>query len=192
MADIRIVKRELRAKYRKIREDLPLAEKQRYDKQIFERFIACDFYKNAKTILCFVSTPLEVDTIRLINRALADKKTVAVPKCLNLEGKMDFYIIHSLNDLEKSTFSLLEPDIKKSKKLKNFKNSICVLPGFAFDKDGYRIGFGKGYYDRFLNKYDGKKIAVCYNNCITNQLPRGRYDVAADYIVTPKYILTTK
>lgn len=192
MADIRIVKKELRAKYRKLREDLSVEQKQRYDEQIYQRFISTDFYKNAKTILCFVSTNLEVDTIQLINRAIADQKTVAVPKCLNLLGNMEFYMIHSLDDLEKSTFSLLEPNIKKSKKLDNFSDSICVLPGFAFDREGYRIGFGKGYYDRFLNKYNGKKVAICYNNCIANQLPRGRYDVAADYIVTPKYIITTK
>ncbi|WMJ23435.1 5-formyltetrahydrofolate cyclo-ligase [Paludicola sp. MB14-C6] len=192
MADIRLIKNELRSKYRKLREDMSAEQKQCYDQQIFNRLINTDHYKDAKTIITFVSTNLEVDTIQLINKAIEDHKRVAVPKCTNLIGNMEFYIINSLDDLEKSTFSLMEPNIKKSEKLMDYKDSICILPGFAFDREGYRIGFGKGYYDRFLNNYDGKKIAVCYNNCIANKLPRGRFDVAANFIVTPKYILTTK
>lgn len=192
ITDIRIVKKELRAKFRKIRESFDPAFKKEYDSAIQRKFLSSNIYQEAKTILCFISTNLEVETRGIIKQAFLDKKTVAVPKCLNKNGKMKFFIITSFDDLEESTFSLLEPNIKKCKEIKDFSYSICILPGFAFDREGYRIGFGKGYYDRFLNKYDGIKVAICYNECIVSSLPRGRYDIAADYIVTQKYILTTQ
>lgn len=190
--DIRVIKKELRAKYRSIRKEMPSQLKAKYDEQIQEKFLSTPMYQKAKKILCFVSTELEVDTFGILKKAFDDKKIVAVPKCLNEKGSMKFYEIQSFDDLEKATFSLWEPKINQCKELKNFEDAICILPGFAYDRDGYRIGFGKGYYDRFLHKYDGIKIAVCYNECISSKLPHGKYDIAADYVVTPKYILTIK
>lgn len=190
MSDIRVIKKELRAKYRGIRQNMRQIEKHCYDNQIFNRLIGSAFYQSAKTVLCFVSTEVEVDTLQFINQALKDKKIVAVPKCLNRTGHMDFFIINSLESLTASTFNLLEPDVKKCKRLKLYSDSICIIPGFAFDKDGYRIGFGKGYYDRFLNRYSGIKVGICYNSCIAGALPQGKYDVSADYVVTPKYLLS--
>lgn len=192
ISDIRIVKSELRKKFRLIRKSFDITTKKQYDENIKTRLLNSSMYKQAKTILCFVSTNLEIDTYDIINQAFNDNKVVAVPKCINKKGKMNFYIINSFDDLEKSTFDLLEPNIDKCKELKQYSDSICILPGFAFDMEGYRIGFGKGYYDRFLNKYDGIKVAICYNECMTSNLPRGKFDVPADYIVTQKYILTTK
>lgn len=190
--DIRGIKQELRRKYRSLRSEMAHDFKLQQDQKIFDKLVAMEAYKNAKTLLCFISTPIEIDTHKIIARALSDGKAVAVPKCINLSGKMDFYLIRSFDDVEESTFKLLEPKMNVCKKLTKFGDSICVLPGFAFDTDGYRIGFGKGYYDRFLNKYKQTKIGVCYNNCIAQKLPHGKFDVAADFIVTPKYIMTIR
>lgn len=190
--DIRIVKKALRQKFRSIREVMPLGQKEQLDLQIFQKLTTFCEYQKAKTILIFVSTKVEVDTIKIIQRAFRDGKKVAVPKCLDKKGKMAFFVIKSLDELQKASFDLLEPDVKKSPLLVDFSSSICVLPGFAFDTNGYRIGFGKGYYDRFLQKYAGIKIGICYNSCIADSLPHGRYDVSANFIVTPKYILTMK
>lgn len=190
--DIREFKKELRQKYRKIRQDMSKSEKSYYDSQILERILSSPIYKNAKTLLCFVSSDIEVDTKRLIERALCDGKTVAVPYCLDFFGSMDFYVIKSLLDLKAQSYGILEPDIEKAPKLTDYKDSICILPGFAFDREGFRIGFGKGYYDRFLKRYTGIKVGVCYNSCIANNLPHGKYDLPADYIITQKYTITTK
>ncbi len=190
--DIRQVKRDLRAKYRAIREELSPEEKQRYDEAIFRRLTESAFYRQARTILCFVSTEIEVETRPILERAFADGKTVAVPKCLDRSGLMDFYVIRSMDELKPAMFSLYEPDPLLSPKLTDYRNSLCILPAFAFDTQGFRIGFGKGYYDRFLQRYSGKKAGVCYNSCIADRLPRGRFDVAADYIVTPKYTMTIR
>lgn len=182
--DIRIEKNRIRQKYKSIREQMPAYEKRDLDQKIFKRIIASQSYKKAKTLLCFVSTKHEIDTHELIKHAFENNKTVAVPKCINQKGSMGFYIINSFDDLKKSTFGLLEPDRDTAKRLLDFSDSICILPGLSFDKFGFRIGYGKGYYDRFLSKYMGKKIGVCYDNCMSDVLPRGKYDVAADMIVT--------
>lgn len=188
--DIRLIKKELRLKYRAIRSGFSKQEKNDKDAKIEKRFLDSSMYKQASTLLCFVSTELEVNTHGIIRQALIDKKTVAAPKCIDKNGTMRFYVINSFDDLEEATFGLYEPRLDKCAQLKRYTGSLCVMPGFAFDSKGYRIGFGKGYYDRFLNKVDIIKVAVCYNECIANKLPKGRYDVPADYIITPKYTLT--
>lgn len=192
VVDIRLVKKELRQKYRNIRETMPIEDKSIFDSKIFTRLCSFEQYLKAKAILIFVSTKIEVDTRNMIEQAFKDKKTVAVPKCLDKNGAMAFFVIKSMDELKKASFDLMEPDISVSPRLTDFSNSICILPGFAFDSSGYRIGFGKGYYDRFLQKYSGIKIGICYNSCITEGLPHGRFDVSADYVVTPKYILTVR
>lgn len=188
--DIRQIKKDLRAKYRKIRTDMTCDEKRFKDNRIYENIVNSKFYQNAQTLICFVSTGIEVDTHRLIHKALRDGKKVAVPKCLNDKGLMKFYYIKSMNDLEKGKFALLEPNPRKCDMAREFKNSICIVPGFSFDPQGYRLGYGKGYYDRFLSKYSEIKIGVCYNNCVCNKLPHGKYDVSVNYLFTEKYVKT--
>lgn len=192
VTDIRVVKQNLRKKYRDIRRNMTIHQKQNYDNLIYEKMINFYRYQKAEVLLCFVSTDIEVDTIKLINHAFENGKRVAVPKCLDKNGNMEFFLINSLDELQEDSFGLLEPNEETSVMLENYKNSICILPGFAFDSSGFRIGFGKGFYDRFLQRYTGIKVGVCYNNCLSNTLPRGRFDVPADYLVTHKYILTIK
>lgn len=188
--DIRIIKKELRQKYRSLRENMTTEDKKCFDDEIASRVIDFPEYKSAKTLLCFVSTDLEVNTLPILEDAFKSGKNVAVPRCVDKDGKMEFHLIKGMGDLEPSTFGLLEPNPDRSPVLTDFKASVCILPGFGFDKFGYRIGFGKGYYDRFLQKYKGIKIGICYNACIGTEFPHGRYDAAADYVVTQKYIMT--
>ena len=190
--DIRQYKRELRQRYRMIRENMDSQRKQADDDKILENLLRLPEYQAASALLCFVSTPIEVETRGIITRAFRDKKTVAVPKCLDRKGNMDFFIIKSLDELVSGEFALMEPDIANAPRFSQFDGSICILPAFAFDPEGYRLGFGKGYYDRFLRRYTGVKAGVCYNSCMASRLPRGRYDEAADYIITPKYVITVK
>jgi 5-formyltetrahydrofolate cyclo-ligase len=72
------------------------------------------------------------------------------------------------------------------------KGSVCIVPAFMFDRRGYRLGYGKGYYDRYLSKYEGSTIGICYGENLQNELFHGKYDRCVDLIVTDKEILTTK
>lgn len=189
--DIRDYKNKLRNKYKDIRKNMSIDYKKKFDLSIFNKLISLEAYKNADTILTFVSTDIEVDTHRLINYSLENGKKVAVPKCIDGTRNMEFYIINSLNDLEVATFSVLEPKTQICEKLENFNNSICIIPGLAFDLEGYRLGYGKGYYDRFLGNYNGLKIGICYCSCTLNKLIRGKFDRNVDLLVTDKYIRRT-
>lgn len=190
--DIRIYKRTLRERYKTVRTRMVADKKKTCDARIRGRILHLPEYKACKTLLCFVSTAIEVDTHRLIESALADGKSVAVPYCLDGTRKMYFYRIRSLRELAARTFGVLEPNPQKAERVTDFSNSLCVLPGLSFDYAGYRLGYGGGYYDRFLSKIyrpaGGVTAGVCYTNCMSHRLPRGRFDVPCDILVTEKYV----
>ncbi len=186
--DIREVKKKLRAEFKDLRRNMSFEEKNRKDMAILSRVLKLPEYGNSETILTYVSTDIEVDTKALIEQALLDGKTVAVPRCTPGKIDMKFYVIRSLDDLEPGAFGVLEPIPKRCRELKKFEGSICVLPGLGFDVQGYRLGYGKGYYDRFLSKYEGENIGVCYNICLKSLLPHGRYDKMVDILVTDKFV----
>lgn len=192
VADIRQYKNELRNKFKTIRKSMPENLKKKNDNKIYNKLISTSMFKNSDTVLIFVSTEIEVDTKNIIQYVLSIGKKVAVPKCISGTRLMDFYLITSLDDLEVATFSVLEPITDKCEKLTEFNNSICIIPGLGFDLEGYRLGYGKGYYDRFLSGYNGLNIGICYCSCTVNSLRHGRYDKKVNYLITEKYIKTIK
>ena len=186
--DLRQEKNRLRNQYKSIRKSYDPYYKSTMDKYIFRRITGIYQYKSAEVILTYVSKELETDTIRLIKRAWADGKRVAVPKCIDGTRLMKFYYINSFYQLEKSSFGVSEPKEKLCEKLDTVPdNSICIVPGMAFDSSGYRLGYGKGYYDRFLSGYKGLKVGICYSDCIKWALPRGKYDRPVDILITDRF-----
>lgn len=187
--DIRGYKKKLRMRYKTIRQNMVPEAKAHWDSRIRGRIFSLPEYKACKTVLCFVSTAIEVDTHTLINQALAHGKAVAVPYCVEGSRRMKFYRIHSLDDLVPRTFGVLEPDPARSERVYDFSDSICILPGIAFDRTGFRLGYGGGYYDRFLSKvyHGGVTVGVCYTSCVHSGLPRGRFDVPCDILITERH-----
>ncbi len=176
----------LREQYRKMREKMTEQYKHSLDIEIASRFLCTREYMNAKTVLSYVSRQSEVDTIGIIRAAFANKKQVAVPKC---EGKgiMRFYLINSMDDLCEGYGSILEPDTAKCRLLEDLSDSVCIVPGLSFDPEGYRLGFGGGYYDRFLSSYEGISAGLCYGSFVKWELPRESFDVAVDLLITDRY-----
>ena len=76
--------------------------------------------------------------------------------------------------------------------LKDYSKSICIIPGVVFDEWGYRVGYGKGYYDRFLSAYDGTKFGLSYSECILKEVPRGRFDRHVDILISEKGVKLAK
>ena len=186
--DIREYKTNLRTKYKSIRKSMSIDKKKCYDNDIYNKVISLKAYKKSKIVLTYVSTDIEVDTIQIINHSLREGKIVAVPKCIKGTRNMRFYVIKSLDDLEVATFSVLEPKIDICQEIIDFDNAFCIVPGLVFDLKGYRLGYGKGYYDRFLDKSQSlNKIGLCYCSCTVNSLIYGKFDVPVDIIVTEKY-----
>lgn len=190
--DIRPLKAALRQQFRQRRADIPTEDRAVYDKAILERITRLWQYRRSSLLLTYVSLPSEIDTRALIDQALADGKQVAVPRCVPNTRQMEFYLIRSLEDLEPGAFGVDEPVPERSVLLKSFDNSLCIVPALSCDRMGYRLGYGKGYYDRFLAQYTGHLIGVCYSECVSQRLPHGRYDRAVDLLVTERYIHTVE
>lgn len=190
--DIRELKNEYRTKAKQYRTSLSQKQKQELDNKIVQNLIALNKFCDAETVLCYMSTPSEIDTTSIISMLLQKNRGVAVPRCIDDSRDMEFYSITSLGQTEKRTFGVYEPNPQTCEKLRDFRNSVCILPGLGFDREGYRLGYGKGYYDRFLSSYGGPKIGLCYEKCLFNELPRGYFDVAADIIITENEIIYVK
>ena len=189
--DIRAYKNSLRDKAKAMRRGMDPVKKAEMDRQITERICSLYQYREAETLLCYVSKPIEVDTIPLLRRALADGKRVACPRCVEGTKQMEFYLIRSLDDLEKRTFGVPEPRVPGCELLTDFSRSLCIVPALMYDLKGYRLGYGGGYYDRFLARYDGYKVGITYRRNILRFLHYGRFDVPVDMIVTESFFRLT-
>ena len=178
----------LRKKYKKIRKNMSLKQKQLMDDRILRKLIILDKYIKSKTIFIYVSKDTEVSTYEIMKAAWKMKKRVAVPKCDTLNKSMDFYYINSIDELERGHFGLYEPIEAKSNIVDDLTEGLCVVPGVSFDGSGYRLGYGHGYYDRFLPRFKGYIVGICYSNCISFKLPRGVYDQPVDILLTDRGI----
>lgn len=174
-------KNEIRNQIKKVR--TLLCNKSALDTKIFENIIKSDIYKNSKSVLLYVSTEYEVDTYRLIERALNDNKTVAVPVSDFTSNTMCFHIIKSLKDLTRLNHGISEPEVTADK-LSSYDSSLCIVPAFVYDKMGYRVGYGKGFYDRFLSEFSGTSLGICYECFLWKQLDVETNDIPVDYIIT--------
>ena len=159
------------------------------DKKILNTILNLDEIKKADIILTYVSTASEIDTQELIEFFLKNKKVVAAAKCEDEFGNMSFYKISSLLELKKSVFGIFEPEFNEKNKVLKFENSVCIVPALSFDIKRQRIGYGKGYYDRFLENYTGVKIGLCYDEMIEEKIPCDKYDIAVDMVVTQSKII---
>ena len=191
LTDIRPVKAALREKYRNIRTAMTEDEKNSHDAAIAQQVRRLWQYEKNDTLLVYVSTPIEVDTHRIIEQALKDGKKVAVPRCVDGTRNMEFYYIRSLDDLEPGSFGVLEPIPAKAELMTDFTRGLCIVPAFCYDWSGFRLGYGKGYYDRFLSRFEGNIIGICYSSCVQRSLPHGRYDRPVELLVTENYLRRT-
>lgn len=178
-------KAELREALKQLRADIPAEKKHSADTEMISRLLMTKEYHNAKIILCYYGTGTEIDTKPLIYAALANKKRVALPRCKGNE--MEFYFIKNFDFLEKGSFGILEPDPLRCRQVRDLRNSLLIAPGLSFSPNGDRLGYGKGYYDRFLDSYSGKAVGMCYQNLVKFNLPVDENDRRIDILITEKY-----
>ncbi len=145
-------------------------------------------YKNAKNIFSYISVKTEPDTEKFISKSIEMGKTVCVPKCNPKKRTMKFIEITSLEkDLIKGTYNIPEPvsDIEF-----NGIPNLMIIPALSCDLKGNRLGYGGGYYDRFLKNIKGAvKAAIIYDCLLTEELPCETTDIPVDIIITESRIL---
>lgn len=182
-------KNELRAYYRNIRREM--SDKENKDRLIFSMFSKSEYFRKFDNFFVYVSGEIEVDTIELISFLLKHNKSVAVPLCDTDKCTMEFYSISSFDDLESGAYGIYEPK-KECLKITADENTVCIVPGLAFDKSGFRIGFGKGYYDRFLSEFKGESVGLCYDECFSDILIKDKFDMCVSAVITETCIYKTR
>ena len=156
---------------------------------ISEKLFGMDIYHKAESIYIYLDFNGEVSTREIIEDALSNDKKVALPKIINNE--MEFYYIDNINDVYIGYFGIREPI---SNEVARAKEPLIIMPGVAFDRKGHRIGYGKGFYDRYLSKCNGgacsaRKIALAFDFQVMEKIPFESYDVIQDIIITEKNIV---
>lgn len=175
-------KPELRKYFSQLRNSIDIDERTVIDRSITQNLINSDLYLQSDLILVYVSVGSEVDTTDIILHSLSVGKKVAVPYCSN--DKMDFYQIFSSHELSEMQFGIPTVDINSAKKAILTKNTLCIVPAYAFDKRGYRLGYGGGYYDRFLAANNVRSVGLCRNIFLVDSLPSEEHDIKTNIVLT--------
>ena len=185
--DLREYKGKLRVKIKAWRASLSPEEKAALDDGVRRRLLATYQYRDCRTLMIYVSTPIEVDTRAVIEAALASGRRVAVPRCVPGTREMTFHYIESLSQLRPGTFGVLEPPEELPEAV-DPEAPLMVVPALSLDAFGYRLGYGGGYYDRCLSRFAGQSIGLCYSENTCYRLCHGRYDVPLKAVLTEKYV----
>lgn len=154
-------------------------------KKICERLLLLPQYKESKTLMCYVSFRSEAETRGIIKAALIAGKSVCVPVVEN--GQMYACYISDLDELTPGAYGILEP--KEKRKAVPEDIDLCLVPGAAFDRCGGRIGYGGGYYDRFLQATTAARIALCFDGQVYDVIPSEAHDMKMDLLVTEKEVI---
>jgi len=173
------MKAELRKKILQEMKDLSQEQKQAMDRVLTERFLQHPFYQEVKTIATYLSFPHEFQTQELIEQALKDGKKVLIPKTYP-KGRMEFVVYHP-QQLAKTSFGLLEPqgDLEV---VEPSQIDLIHVPGLAFTTEGYRIGYGGGYYDRYLEHFAGHTMSTIYP-CQVQEFNSENHDIPVQEVL---------
>ena len=176
----KILKQKIRKKYKKLREQMLADQVKTASAKVCERILNADLYQNARCIYAYYPLGNEVDIRAVAEDALRSGKRVAFPKVFG--ETMRFFEVKGLEQLAPGTFGVMEPEEDLPA---DWETPLVLTPGVAFDRDGNRMGYGKGYYDRYFAERSGAvMIGVAYELQIAERIPVGLYDRGLDGIVT--------
>lgn len=174
--DKQALRKEIRDKKRAMTEAEIVAASQR----LAELFVASEAYRQAKTIYGYLPYNQEVRTVPILQQALADGKRVAVPKCYGDE--MRFIYLEDLSQVEKGYCGIPEPIADEP--VADDATALVLMPGLAFDPQGHRMGYGGGFYDKFLEKEPNHPtIALCYGFQMLEHLETEAHDIPVDTVL---------
>ena len=158
--------------------------------EISKKLITQSFFHTSKIVLAYISINNEPDTQAILQTAWQLEKQILVPVCQPLTNTILISKLENMQELEEGHFHILEPKKEYLRPLNPSIVDLCILPGTAFDKNGYRLGYGSGYFDRFLPllRSDCLKIALSYDYQILDTIPHESHDIPVDIIITEKTI----
>lgn len=181
--DIIQAKKEKRSFYRKKRKDIAEAQREALDKILFDKAVSLKEFHEASVILAYYPINDEINTLPIIEYALNVGKRVALPISSTADHTLTFRFISSVKDLKKGAYSIPEPP-EDAKIFANEESALCIVPALAFDKKGNRLGYGNGFYDRYLSNFNGITLGLCYSDFLSEELPTDENDRAVDIVVS--------
>lgn len=183
-------KNKIRYEYLMLRNKIEISARYSYSNSILEKIKSLKQYEQAKIIMLYLSYGSEVVTDLMIKEFLLDGKEVAVPIILTPgDGIMQAIKINSLEECSAKVYGIRQPEFDENLIVDKRDVDLILVPGIVFDKKGYRIGYGKGYYDRWLEGTDiEKRIGLAYEVQIVSEIPKGQFDLPVGMLVTEKQI----
>ncbi len=171
---MRELKQQLRKELIALRKNMSADVKARADMDIFEQIKP--FLDKASSVFTYASTEIEVDTRRIIEYCLERGIPTALP--ISGDSELTFCLIGDANELSKGRFGIDEPPPTYPAAADS--GTLCVVPALCADGKGFRLGYGRGYYDRFLSGFEGTSVILCYKSFLRG-VPREPHDIKADH-----------
>ncbi|MDR2666238.1 MAG: 5-formyltetrahydrofolate cyclo-ligase [Endomicrobium sp.] len=187
-------KTKIRREFLKLRSRINPVLTTSYSINIFTKIRELSVYKRARIIMFYLSCGSEVFTDFMINLAFNERKTVVVPAIKAPKDiKMCAVKISRLEDAYQSVYGIRQPKINSKNVVEKNDVDLFFVPAIAFNTDGYRIGYGKGYYDRWLKNVSFKKtVGLAYDFQVTDKIPIGKHDIPVGIIVTERRLIQIK
>lgn len=179
-------KNRLRSEYLRLLADYPKDKRSKNTYHLTDSLVNHALWKEHHSIAITLARYPEIDTHAIIERGWTEGKQIAIPKCRPKTREMDFYLYEEGMELETVYNGLLEPIPGKAKIINPKDIGLMVVPGLAYTSQGYRLGFGGGYYDRFLSSYSGVTLSIAFSEQVTDYLPVESFDVPVDWLLTEK------
>lgn len=174
----------LRRKFLDQRAAMPFDVRTAADAAITARLLDSAAFQNAEQVFCYVSMPHEVSTRALLAAILRSGKTLGLPVCTPSENTMTFYRLGKLDELQAGAYRIPVPPTGTDRILTPDSKTLMIVPMLAFDAEGFRLGAGGGYYDRYLATNNVKTIGICYAEGRITSLPHSEYDKQLDCCIT--------
>ncbi len=174
-----------RKHFRELRQSISVESKYLLDTALVSNTAILEAFQNAETILCYYPVRGEPNILPLARYAQSQGKKIAFPISHIKERRLSFHTVSDISELVGGSYGIPEPPIKNTE-VTDFSNTFCIVPAMAIGKNGQRLGYGGGYYDRFLSSYNGVSAGLVYSFFLVDAVPAEKHDVALDIIITEK------
>ena len=178
-------KKDARAHFSALRASIDINEREKKSKMALASVLALPEFDACDTLFLYSPIKSELNVLPLFDIAKEKGMRIAFPISIKESSTLDFRCVSDFDELSLGAYNIYEPKENTSKATFS-KQSICIVPALAFDKNGNRLGYGKGFYDRFLSKFTGLSVGVTFAELFCDALPTDGYDIPVNVIITDK------
>ncbi|WP_077621501.1 5-formyltetrahydrofolate cyclo-ligase [Sediminibacillus massiliensis] len=179
-------KKILRKQAKRKLENFSVEKRKKVEERLFFHLIHSTFWTSSRSVAVTVSQRHEWDTKLIIEQAWKENKTVCVPKCFPNIPEIVFYRLESYDQLECVYMDLLEPIPEQKKEMGKDFIDLLIVPGLLFDQEGYRVGYGGGYYDRYIQDFPNVTLSITSSEQLMTRVPKESHDIPVQHIITEK------